>query len=761
MFGLSRLSALLMSLLIPAVLAAPAPPVKPVTPMVPAVPAEPVASTAKGLPLATYMTEDRPLRLTRTDGADHISIPLARRYRLEGAVLHLRVTNSMALLKGRSQLSVALNDRTVVQLPLNPEQPETTADIRLPTALFRPGYNDLLFSVSQHYTSSCEWPGAPELWTEIDTRDSTLTLTGELAPLEPRLVDLDDLFDPKLRRDTPLRILTVGETLTPEQLDWGGRVAQSMALRLRYVPLDLRHVPARPAAGEEHRGTAHFPGLLQSPLSDGDSVLMGTREQLVPYLDPTLIAAMTGPFLGVYPLDLNPRRLVLVVAGTRPDEVATAALTLGLLNFPYPDAPTMRVDEIHWPAGGDPAPLNSLPAASVQAFSRFGLRDRTLRGDNAEPLILEVNLPPDLYAPENATLDLRLHFAYGAGMRRDSVLNIQANGEFQGAIALDDPHGGVLRNYRVAIPLRSLNPGHNRLTFHAHLVPQVTGECTQVQTRNLILNLFADSTLTMPAAVHYATLPDLSLLARTGFPYTAGGGNPVVVVAGRDSDTAVAAWVLLAKLAQDRGLLLRQAEVVFALEERHRGRDILALGTPASLPTDLLKGAPLRWGTQGALPYPYGAGVSAEAVALEGNWLTRGWRWLQEGLPVAIEGRMQPATVTLAQSSEPGRYSLALQYPSPLMAGRTLTAILAQTPATLREGVTALVRPELWTQLAGDVATWRAGESTLNHQQVGRDYQVGDVGPLATAEFYFSRYPWIWFAALLLVTGVLAMLTAR
>ena len=78
-------------------------------------------------------------------------------------------------------MAVTVNGHTVKQLVLDPAMPDSEVDIDLPVAMFKAGYNNLSFSVVQHYTDgTCEDQLAPELWTEINAVKSSITFDGEL-----------------------------------------------------------------------------------------------------------------------------------------------------------------------------------------------------------------------------------------------------------------------------------------------------------------------------------------------------------------------------------------------------------------------------------------------------------------------------------------------------------------------------------------------------------------------------------------------------
>ena len=134
----------------------------------------------------------------------------------------------------------------------------------------------------------------------------------------------------------------------------------------------------------------------------------------------------------------------------------------------------------------------------MSRFEDFAFRTVTLRGMSAGRAELTFNVPADLFSGRDHDVELRLHIAHGAGMRGDSVLNLMLNGTFENVIHLDRAEGAVYRDYRVQIPLRSLRPGRNVLSFEPQLMPLVTGDCQAVQDENLLVTIFDDSTIEMP-----------------------------------------------------------------------------------------------------------------------------------------------------------------------------------------------------------------------------------------------------------------------
>ena len=740
----------------------------------PAVPAAAAAAAEKSialtLPIAKLMKFSMPIKLRYIKDEFTVFVPISERLNVKSALLHLQLTNSVSLLKERSQLAVILNGRVMAQMTLNPAQPESIVNIRLPGALLKPGYNQLTFSAAQHYTYKCEDPTAPELWTDIDTVASTLTLEADLRPLAaPRLSDLAKLIDPKLWGDQTFTVVTTPPaSMRDDQLQWGALTAQAAALRMNYVPLRIRHETAASAASAI-AATANFPGLNQERLQFSDSALIGTRAELAPYVSPRILDGVAGSFLGVYPLDADPRRFVLVVSGNTPAEVSQAARALTYLNFPLPDSPSVLISKIELPELAKYANRNVVAEAGIYRFSQFDFRSTTVRGlagsalvhdEHVESLHLEVVMPPDVFTHEDTNIDLDLHFAYGAGLRRDSVLNIYLNDRFEKAIALSVETGVVYHSYRISIPLRSFQPGINDIRFSPRMVPLVTGECQIYQTENLVLTLFDDSTFRMPRVSHYVAMPSLRLLVRTGFPYNLkrDGAGTAVHVASNDSKTVATAWTLLGKLAQRHLRALDQVLISSAAPKPEQ--DLIVVGSVGRIQANLLKGAPIEFERLSRFPYP----ISVERPLAE--------RSTGGALEALLPGRSRPLesgvadvdpnkTAVVTQTGGLAASALTMQFRSPLASDKTATVFTGANEDILWEGVGELIKPEIWDGLQGNLVVWSRGVETVSWQKVGGDYNVGTVSVPARMEFYFSNYPWFWFITVLALIALLALVSTR
>jgi hypothetical protein len=707
----------------------------------------------KRYPLAMFKSQPGPIRLQRAKGEYSVYLPMSLRNPWRAATLHLAVTNSMALVGQRSTLAILLNGQTVAQERLDGKVPRTTMDIPLPVGMLKPDFNKLTFRIAEHYVlQGCEDPFAPELWTEVDPTRSTLDVVAVPQALNPRLADLNELFSPK---DSGSRVVNLvsaeAATKSDNALEIGGMITQGVALRLQYLPLTVKSVP--PSLQNRFRPYRRFPNLDQDALKKADTILFGLQRELSPYLDPEIARKIQGPFLGVYPLDADPTKLVVVIAGRTLAEEKEAATAFAFLNIPFPESAEAVVNQIQYPSWEDYSARDAIKVNRNYTFSDLGLRNKTLDGYNGEALDLNFSAPPDLLARDTNKVIVHLHFSSGAGLRKDSAVNVFLNDIMETAILLDQDHGAVFDDYRVQIPARALRPGSNTLTFIPHFLPSQGGDCLPQAADNLIMTVFADSWIEMPRVPHLIEMPNLSVLSRTGFPYTVktDGSDTCLWVTSRDQDSVGAAWTLMGRLAQTTGAPMFRSLASFAPAQLNR--NLLVVGPISRIPASLAGAAPVSLAPYLMATYP--------SQLLEGRRpaIASFFPWTREA---TADGTPDPA---LSLRAPVGSLMVGTQFRSPFQAHKTVTLFTANRPDQVLAGMSGLVQPVAWDNLSGNLALWNWGLEKLYCQLTGHGYEVGQAGPNERLLDWMSRYPLptiaLFVGLAVLLAGVLQALITR
>ena len=710
-----------------------------ITPLAPAAQAEPQKERLQSLrlPLRRLIPLESPILMRNASSTYTVFVPQSARFQAKSYGLRLKFTNSIALLSERSVLRVVMNDVIVGQFYLDRTKPMNDVDIEIPLNLVKNGFNRLQFIVAQHYTYKCEDPSAPELYTEINPDQSYLTTTGEWRPVTERLSFLRWWVDEKLWTPYQFNIcMPSAGSLSDEHLSLGAIVTQGMALAVNNQPFRVS------------TATALRPGM--------DNIVIGTMNELSPFLTATEVGTINGSFLAIKTLPGDPTHCMIIVSGRSEHEVKQTALALGMVNFPLPDSKYAIVDQMTMPENAyvRNAPLR---VPGIYSFRQLGYKTTTIKGWNTGTYALKIYMPGDISREDQSNVELRLHFVYGAGMRKDSSFNIFINQQFQTAVRLKDVEGSMHSDHRLYLPMQAFQPGLNEILLTPKMVPLISNQCEILQDENLQFTLYDDSEFVLPKALRKARLPNLGLFSQTAFPYSSppDGIETAVFVAGRDSGTACAAWTLMGKMAQISGALLSNTEISSKLPRSKKS--LLVVGPRDEIPPEIVAKAPVSPLQVGKMRYVVSTSPKPEKYATspieEFLQKVRG----QSGERNEPEA---PSTANLNMTADLIDDIVAQQFESPFHTGYPVTLFTAWDADNLLSGMNMLQEREFWDLLAGDLAVWSTRPDSLVVAKVGNDFIYKATSLVTRVSSRFDQQPWF-FAVILLVVLILLGLGVR
>lgn len=698
--------------------------------------------------LKVPLTRLAPVQTTRLQGhsAGHwVKLPIPERWEIEKATLHFSYVNSTALISRTSRLIVLLNGRPLAQVTLQAQSPVGDVAVILPPRLLKPGYQDLEFNVIQHYTLDCEDPTAPEMWTVLELDKSYLDFEYRLKPVPLQLKAVSNfLFDSRLSGDN--RVHLVIEELSPEEAELAGLIASGLAVRFDYRPVVF--------------------SVSQTLQPRMDNVLIGEAKFVKSVLGERS-PEVKGAFLSLMPLPVKEEggarrglsdagHALIVVAGEKPEQVRDAARTLASVSFPYPGTASMEVKEIRFPPVEESRGKTLLAPGEKYAFQTLGFETTTFRGMRPGSRSLELRIPSHFMAKSNDFFWVSLHMAYGSGMRKDSVLNVFFNEKYISSIFLENPQGGIFRNYQIPIPAYQMKRGRNTLTFSPALTPLITGWCEYIQTENLLLTIFGDSSLRLPPMASWVDLPRMELFFQDGFPFTRwpDGRDTVIFLAEKSMNTLSAALNLLAISSQKIGYPAFGARFTFDAP-KEPNREILAVGPAAQIPQDLLKAAPVRFSRDGSISYPQLKKADPESRD-EDSWIRRLLsRFIS---PPAVERTLSPPRAAFSRqvSGLGGEKALFSQFQSPYQIGRSVVLLSAASSQDLLRGAVMMWEPVVQGRIAGDLAILELTypEFQVASTELGSKYYVGERGPVSRLSSLLYTYPWL-FLGLLAVAFII------
>lgn len=669
-----------------------------------------------------------------------MQIAIPKRWLIKKAALRFDYTNSSALLKQNSQLTVSLNKTPLAQIKLDPQAPNGFAEVELPVTLLPPGYNTLSFSATQHYTQGCEQPCAPELWTRLKLDEALLTIEYEWDAVPLRLSELPELiFDPKIMNEAHLHLITENikdeGTLTP-----AGIVASGAALRFDY------------------RKTVF---TLSNQVSEGmDNILVGEKSFVEGFLkDFGVNMTVEGPTLKLIhlpakfkesELSFDPSHVLLVVTGRNADEIKLAAETMSILSIPFPDTDEMRVSEFALPEIGLYEGKQMVTAGEKYPFKKMNFKSRTFSGLDPAQEDITFRLPPDFFIKQNQQATISLDFSFGAGMKSDSSINILLNGEFVATARLDNQNGGLISNYLISLPTFLFKGGTNVLSFKPKMTPLFAEHCHFLQTANLQMSLFDTSFLEFPPMPHRIELPRLDLLFLNGFPYTRwpDGFDTLIVLSEANSAAANAALNLIGIMTQKNGYPLFGIRVSADLEEKW-DKEIILVGRADTVPSEYYQKAPLQLGEMNKVPYP-----------VYQNWdIHKGMSWSQQ---------------TSGMNSEKG---IIMQFASPFKEGHAVTLFTATSDEGVERLGNALLEPTVQVAAKGDlmfveyvvdkfkqVKFGDGADFKVTALNAGSSFVTGKGGQISSTNYYLSSYPWLYWlllSAIMLIIAIISYIILR
>lgn len=644
------------------------------------------------------------LKCISAEYAIPVSVP--ERWEIERAVMRFQYVNSSSLLENKSTLVVKVNEYPIAQIKLSPIVPEGEVKVAIPAVLLDTGYNNISFAVTQHYTDECEDPCAPGLWTTIKVDESILRVEYRLKPVPLRLSAISEfIFDPKIFPRG--RVNFIAEGLTSEELiNYAGIVASGIALRY-----DYRQV---------------FFSVSKDIKPNVDNILLGKKDFIYDFLRKkgVEINEGAGALLKITHLPLekfvrDPHHALIIITGEHTEQVKLAAETFAIMSFPFPDTDEMTPVKFELPDVAQYSGKHMLVPDKKYTLKTLNLETYTFKGLSPNPKEIIFRLPPDFLVKQNQYANLSLHFAYGAGMRNFSVLNVLLNGIHIRAIRLDNELGAIVAGYNLTIPTYLFRAGTNVISFAPMLAPSMSSNCEPKPIDNLFFTIFDNSTFIFPPMPHLVELPRLELFFLNGFPFTRwpDGHETFLFMTQPTSSVIASAFNIIGSITQKNGFPLLEIKMGFHKPDAWDG-EIIILGSAESIPDDLKELAPLKLTKNTSVPYP----------------VVKSWR---DEKTLAFSG----------QISDFGKAKGAvMQFKSPYRVGRTILMVTAFSPKELYAFSKMLTEPAVEGACKGDltlVDLASAPHYKVYSFDIGKKYFSGKGGKISRVKAYIysmSKY---------------------
>ena len=677
----------------------------------------------------------RPIRLRGVTGETALPLSVRDDEVVSKARLRLKFSHSPALIMPLSHINVLVNNELAATIPLTTDSAGGSEKvIDIDPKLFVE-YNQLGLQLIAHYTMDCEDPVHTTLWAIVSNK-SVLELESRALEL-PRDLNLlpKPFFDARDSRKLTLPFVFAG---TPglEELDAAGVIASYFG------------------ALADYRGASYPTYVNRLPM--GNAVVFVTGSKLPAGLSLPGDSGSSKIMLVANPRDPSASLLVIRAAAGDGLKIAARALALGtqalagnetaIREFTEPDA-RKAYDAPRWIPTHRPVQLREI--AKPWQLEAAGLYPDALR--------VPFHAPPDLFTWRSKGMKLGLKYRYTPTVGSKSTLNININNEFVEAIALSYSGEDKAAEQRIKLPFiaqyESVNQAtvfvpdykfsaDNTLQFQYYFERKKEGACKDAVIDNLRGAIDQDSTIDLSPFPHYTALPELTLFANGGFPFTkfADLGQTAIVIPETLNPEEVEAYLtIMGRIGNATGFPAYRFKLGRAGDvESFADNDILVFGAAGNQP--LLE----RWADE--MPMALVGGTTR--LNLIGPIERARARWQGRDLGGAVD---HAGRVIL----EAGRsLGAIMSFESPLSSKRTVVVMTAGDSKRLTEVTNLFTEPGKAQFVRGDLVLFNGGQ--INNYQLGGQYYVGSLPLLTKLRWIFSQQPLV----LILLCALAALLLA-
>lgn len=642
------------------------------------------------------------VRLTGTDPIQYFQFGVRRDEQAVAAKLDLAFTASPSLLAQVSQLNVYLNGQLQSTQALTKETIGQRVKVAIPLDAKKiQASNQLQLEFVGHYQMACESPANSVLWLSVD-RESALTLTTQKVRLANDLSQWPAPF-----------------------FDAAGRERSVVPFVFAGIPGDTARTAAAVlasagGAAASWRG-ADYPVYFNQVPAAGNFIAFATNESRPAFL--ANLPKASGPEIRMMDApDLRPDK-VLVLSGRDEADILTAAKALASGSLVMKGArvavtqfsePPRRAayDAPRWMQGNDMAALGEI-AQYPGAL--------TARGYQLPPVHLTVPFAPDLFSTGDGTLDMHVKYRYTKPLNGErGQMTVRINNFLAGSVNLDNDASRQETEVHLTAPegpLNSRTPDGLSLALHNDVAVQASYElalasgtsdnCRSVTLLPRQFEVDPTSTISLSGFYHYAKLPDLSLFATSGFPFSKYADlSGTVAVMGKNAQAGDLTSLLntVGRIGAATGYPALQLTVTSAPSSADfSGKDILLIGP---MPSDF-------------------ADYKAENAAA-----------LQNGVAKILSAKSVPpadsSSVPVIAAGGPAGAIVSLQ--SPFDPQGTVVALLANGAASRYLVNARLADPAGLYAMKGSVTV--ASDAGLANFEVGPTYWTG----------YLPWYQKVWLA---------------
>ncbi|QMT59660.1 cellulose biosynthesis cyclic di-GMP-binding regulatory protein BcsB [Legionella sp. PC997] len=650
-----------------------------------------------------------------------------------GAVLKLHFTPSPSLIPIQSQLKIYLNDELagLITITANHLGKSNYVEIPLDPRYFA-DRNQLKFEFIGHYQAVCEYLGSTTLWLDL-SQTSFLELTLNTLQLDNDLSHFPiPFFDPLDEDPLRLPIVFANQPSLVQQ-------RAAAILTSWFGSLSL------------WRGQSF--SVLLNQLPQQNAIVLATNNEHPDFLKSH--APVNAPTIEMMSHPDNPAIKLLLILGRDDNDLIKAVKGIAQGNVLF-HGTSVTIDKVetvnarkpydapNWVRTDKPVTFTELQQYKGQLQSS---------GFSLSPILINFNIPPDLYIPTNSGIPLELKYQYTpAPAVGNSHLTISVNDMFVKSYSLSKTGKQESQNAQLSnlfgllhsdtkfdIPLYAVKV-NNQMSFFFDYAASIGGgtmsghcESHNIVTNNAIIR--ETSNIDLSHFYHYIEMPNLNVFINGGFPFS------------RLADLSES-WILIDKnpQASEIATLLNALGLIgsrtgypalyFNLVDdwslvQNKDVDILIIG---KIPKEVLQESELNLlidKTRSFIKEPLRPSHSPDVPLEQSNTAVNSM--------TAITANNSIAGIVGAQS--------------PYFKQRSIIALLADNSHGFDLLNYALTNKKKQSQIFGSVSVIR--DSGVNSTQVGAIYTVGKLSWWLSMKLFFKNH--LVFLAILTILAVLTV----
>lgn len=676
----------------------------------------------------TRLAQDDDFKLLGIDDTQQLEFTLRRDQVVTNAELDLVFTPSPALLPKLSHLRVYLNEELMGVVPITETQPgqQVSRSVALDPRMMMT-FNRIRLEFVGHYTDICEDLAHSSLWldiskkTQVKINQQGLAVKNELAFFPEPFFDAGDM------QGQTLPFVFAGSP-SNLQMQAGAILSSYFGTQAQWREID-------------------FP-VFYNRLPEQHAVVFATNTQRPEFLKD--YPQVQGPVVDLISAPDNPYQKVLLVLGQDDGDLVTAASALAIGNELFRGqsvsikdvqniSPRQPYDAPNWINTERPVLFAELASYPGQ-LEVSGLMPR--------PIVLNLNLPPDLFIWRNSGIPSSLIYRYSPPSKTDdSRLNLSINDNYIKSYNLrPSDEQGVLTKMR--LPLRdnekaSTNQGllipalkvgaTNQLRFDFSFASTVASAQRDTCQTTLPVDVRAaideNSVIDFSGFRHYLAMPNLYAFSGSAFPFSRMADLSETVVVVPSKPTAEQTRLVLEVIGKMGAQIGYPALQVRVMDDWAAAStvdaDILFIG---SMPDAFNEHADANLLLQDMQTRLQQARVSPQVLAAKNNQLNTSAGSEQAAhTSVAVQSLAPLAAVVELQSES---------YPQRSIVG--LLASSAEDYSLLRKALSHQGERE---EIKGSVALIRA--SGVTSYTVGPVYYVGELPWWEWLWYHLSDRPWL------------------